>query len=81
MIHLFKFHSLSSSASDNRNAKTTGKYWLSKVFAVLTDCQKNIVLSGRIYLDETYFSVMPKNQTKSQTENITEGFPEIRSVS
>ena len=64
MIHLFEFHSLSSSASDNRNAKTTGKYWISKVFAVLTDCQKNIVLSGKIYLDETYFSVMPKNQTK-----------------
>lgn len=77
MIHLFEFHSLSSSASDNRNAKTTGKYWISKVFAVLTDCQKNIVLSGRIYLDETYFSVMPKNQTK----NITESFPETRSVS
>ena len=64
MIHLFEFHSLSSSASDNRNAKTTGKYWISKVFAVLSDCQKNIILSGRIYLDETYFSVMPKNQTK-----------------
>ena len=28
MIHLFEFHSLSSSASDNRNAKTTGKYWI-----------------------------------------------------
>lgn len=64
MFHLFEFHSLSSSARDNRNAKTTGKYWISKVFAVLIDCQKNIVLSGRIYLDETYFSVMPKDQTK-----------------
>ena len=64
MIHLFEFHSLSSSARDNRNAKTTGKYGISKVFAILSDCQKNIVLSGRIYLDETYFSVMPKDQTK-----------------
>lgn len=81
MFHLFEFHSLSSSARDNRNAKTTGKYWISKVFAVLTDCQKNIVLSGRIYLDETYFSVMPKNQTKKHTENITEGFSGTKSGS
>ena len=66
MIHLFEFHSLSSSAKDNRNAKTTGKYWISKVFAILSDCQKNIVLSGKVYLDETYFSVMPKDQTKKQ---------------
>lgn len=64
MIHLFEFHSLSSSARDNRNAKTTGKYWISKVFAILSDCQTNIILSGRIYLDETYFSVKPKDQTK-----------------
>ena len=64
MIHLFEFHSLSSSARDNKNAKTMGKYWISKVFAILSDCQKNIVLSGKVYLDETYFSVMPKDQTK-----------------
>lgn len=64
MIHLFEFHSLYSSARDNRNAKTTGKYWISKVFAVLSGCQKDIVLSGRIYLDETYFSIMPKDQTE-----------------
>ena len=64
MIHLFEFHSLSSSARDNRNAKTTGKYWISKVFAVLSDSQQDILLSGRIYLDETYFPIMPKNQSK-----------------
>ncbi len=64
MIHLFEFHSLSSSARDNRNAKTTGKYWISKVFAVLSGCQKDILLSGRIYLDETYFPIMPKDESR-----------------
>lgn len=62
MIHLFEFHSVASSASDNRNAKTTGKYWLSKVFAVLSGCQSAIILSGRVYIDETYFPIMPKEQ-------------------
>ncbi len=61
LMHLFEFHSITSSARDNRNAKSTGRYWLSKVFAVLKDCQKEVVLTGDIYLDETYFSVMPKN--------------------
>ena len=66
MTHLFEFHSLSSSTRYNRNAKTAGKYWISKAFAVLSNCQKDVVLSGKVYLDETYFPVMPKNQAKKQ---------------
>lgn len=62
MIHLFEFHSVASAARDNRNAKSTGEYWISKVFAVLDGCQESVVLSGRIYLDETYFSIAPSDQ-------------------
>ena len=61
LIHLFEFHSVSTSSRDNRNALSTGRYWLIKVFEVLKDYQKDIVLSNTIYLDETYFSVMPKD--------------------
>ena len=32
-LHLFEFHSLKACASDGRNAETTGRYCLSKVFA------------------------------------------------
>lgn len=32
LLHLFEFHSITSSAFDNRNANTTGRYWLFKVF-------------------------------------------------
>ena len=35
LLHLFEFHSPKTSASDNRNAETTDRYWLPKVFAVL----------------------------------------------
>ena len=34
LLHLFEFHSVKTSARDNRNAGTTGVYWLRKVFAV-----------------------------------------------
>ena len=64
LMHLFEFHSVASSARDNRNVKNTGKYWISKVFAVLSGCQNGVLLSGRIYLDETYFSVMPKDEKR-----------------
>ena len=32
LLHLFEFHSIKSSSFDNRNAETTGKFWLQKVF-------------------------------------------------
>ena len=58
LIHLFEFHSIRSSARDNRNANSTGKYWLIKVFSVLEDIQDDVVLSGDIYLDEMFFPVV-----------------------
>lgn len=57
LLHLFEFHSIVTSARDNRNAKTTGFYWLRKVFAVLDGCQKGVVLEGTVWLDETFVSV------------------------
>ncbi len=59
LMHLFKFHSVAGSARDNRNVKNTGKHWISKAFAVLSGCQ-----NGVVYLDETYFSVMPKDEKR-----------------
>ena len=41
LLHLFEFHSIISSARDNRNAETTGKYWLIKVFEVLKGIRKS----------------------------------------
>lgn len=43
LVHLFQFHSIKTSSIDNRNAVTTGLYWLSKVFLVVDDIQSDIV--------------------------------------
>ena len=56
LLHLFEFHSITSSARDNRNAYSTGRYWLIKVFSVLKNYQNDILLEGNIYLDETLFT-------------------------
>ncbi len=62
---LKKYHSISSSSIFSRNAKSTGYYWLSKLFALLKNCQDFVELKGTIYIDETFFSV-----TKSQIETV-----------
>lgn len=72
LIHLFEFHSIRSSARDNRNAESTGKYWLTKVFAVLEDIQNDVMLEGTIYLDETYFPVI-KSKTVIKDGNKLRG--------
>jgi transposase-like protein len=65
LMHLFEFHSVVTSARDKRNAHTTGLYWIRKVFAVLDGCQDGVVLSGRVWLDETFVSVdKPKRVRK-----------------
>ncbi len=63
LLHLFEFHSVRTSARDNRNAATTGVYWLRKVFAVLEGCQDGVVLSGRVWMDETFASVDKSERT------------------
>ena len=64
--HLFQFDSNRSTAKSNRNAPDTGDYWLKKVFLVLERIQDTVVLSGDIYIDETYF---PKKHSDLKTKD------------
>ena len=55
LVHLFQFHSVRTTAFDNRNAVTTGLYWLSKVFLVVDDIQSDIVFPERCGLTRHTF--------------------------
>lgn len=66
LLHLFEFHSVRSSSFDNRNAESTGRYWLLKVFSVLEGVQDEMILSGTIWIDETFLSV-PKSRVKKRS--------------
>ena len=62
---LFEMHSVTTGSRDNKNAITTGFYWLGKVFLVLRGSQSGTVLRERVFLDETLFSVVrSKEATK-----------------
>lgn len=66
LVHLFQFHSVRTSSFDNRNCETTGLYWLSKVFLVVDDIQSGITLSGKVWIDETYF---PRWESQSYSKD------------
>ena len=70
LLHLFEFHSIRTSARDNRNANSTGKYWLIKVFGVLKGVQQDVKLHGDVFIDEMFFSVYPRNQIKKDGKQL-----------
>ena len=58
LLNLFHYVSLTAGSWDNKNSFTTSRYWLEKVFLLLREYYSTTpVLSGDVYLDETYYSV------------------------
>ena len=60
-LNLFRYMSITADSWNNKNAFTTSKYWLEKIFLLLSDYQKDIILSGTVWLDETYYGVRSNN--------------------
>ena len=73
LLHLFEFHSVKTSAIDNRNSDTTGRYWLYKVFEVLKNIQKDVILSGDVYIDEKFLPVIESKKKKDKFGNEPSG--------
>lgn len=57
ILNIFRYISITADSWNNKNAFTTSRYWLEKLFLVLDDYQQNIVLSDTVWLDETYYKV------------------------
>ena len=73
LLHLFEFHSVKTSAIDNRNSDTTGRFWLYKVFEVIKNIQKDIVLEGDVYIDEKFLPVIESKKKKDENGNELKG--------
>jgi transposase-like protein len=57
-LNLFRYLSINADSWNNKNAFSTSRYWLKKLFMTLENSQQDIILSGTIWLDETYYSVI-----------------------
>lgn len=58
LLNLFGYSSINLNSKTNKNSPTTSKYWLAKVFLILEDYQDDIILSGNVEIDETYYSLI-----------------------
>ena len=56
-LNLFRYLSVTADSWNNRNALTTSRYWLEKLFLILDGYETDIVLEGRVWFDETYYTV------------------------
>lgn len=60
-LNILRYVSVNADSWNNKNAYTTSRYWLEKLFLVLEAQESDIVLSGRVWLDETYYTVELKD--------------------
>ena len=72
-LNIFRYISLNADSWNNRNAISTSKYWLEKLFLTLDGWQDQIVLGKKVWLDETYYSVLMRNRERNESGNLLRG--------
>lgn len=58
---------------NNRNAISTSKYWLEKLFLTIENTQNDVVLEGEVWLDETYYSIIMRDRERDENGNLLRG--------
>lgn len=57
VLNLSHYLSINAESRTSKNAYTTSRYWLEKVFIILEHVFDDIVLEGDVWFDETYWTV------------------------
>ncbi len=71
--NIFRYVSLNADSWSNKNSFSTSRYWLNKLFLTLQGSQNDIVLSGRVWLDETYYAVVMKDREHNENGSLPRG--------
>ena len=72
-LNIFRHVTVNADSWNNKNAFSTSRYWMEKLFITLQDYQANIILSGKVWLDETYYSVMTKDAVTNEDGTMPRG--------
>ncbi len=72
-MNTFRYISLNADLWNNRNAISTSKYWLEKLFLTLESTQNNVILSDAVWHDENYYALMTRNRTKDDDGKFLRG--------
>ena len=70
LLNLFSYVSFRSTSRNSRIADSSVKYWLFKLFEILKHYQDDIVLSGNVYIDETYYHVAKKDLVRNHNGSL-----------
>lgn len=66
LLNLFGYVSFHSTSRNSRIADSTVRYWLFKLFEILKHYQEDIVLSGKVYIDETFYRAVKRDLVKNK---------------
>ena len=58
LLDIFNYGSTSLTSRVNKNSMNTSTYWLQKVFLILREYQKDILLKKEVYIDEMFYTVI-----------------------
>lgn len=72
-VNIFRNVTINADSWNNKNAFETSKYWLEKLFLLPENCQDDIVLSGKVWLDETYYAVMTRDRVLNEDGSCPRG--------
>lgn len=73
ILQALSYESVAAMTREDRRADTTPPYWMAKLFAVLEGIQDDVVLSGTIWLDETYWPVAAKDAKRRPDGKLPRG--------
>lgn len=61
VLQALSFESMAAITREDRRSDTTAPYWIAKLFSVLEGVQDGTVLSGRVWVDEAFWPVAPRD--------------------
>lgn len=73
VLQVLSFESVSAMTREDRRSGTTVPYWMAKLFAVLSGVQDGVVLSGRVWVDETYWPVAAADAVRKPDGSLPRG--------
>jgi len=65
-LNLFRHVSITADSWSKKNAFATSRYWLQKLFLTLESVQNSIILTGSVWLDETFYTVRSEDIVRNE---------------
>lgn len=73
VLNIFRYVSVNADSWNNRNAFTTSRYWLEKLFLVLEPYQQSLIFTDKVWFDETFYSVRSEDISRTEEGNKLRG--------